>query len=107
MTSGPSGETAEEKRTRREREAALDRGEVVTYLGMTMQRRPDGFYLDGEKVEEPLTLKECRAQLEARRVPRRARDTDHQRRGKTGEHRGLPIPGPISTGAGARTVEGD
>lgn len=105
MIGGIPGETAGEYAARKAREEALDSGAEVEWEGMTMQRRKDGFYLNGEKVEEPPTKAQQKAQEEARKIPTRVRDTDWQRRGKGGETRVLQPPTePISTGAGARTV---
>lgn len=108
MIGGMPDETADEKLAREEWEALLDSGVAVTVGGMVMQVLPDGLYIDGVKAEagEPPSKAQMQRELEARRVPTRARETDFQRRGKVGETRGLQVPTtPIRTGAGARTVK--
>lgn len=108
MIGGMPDETKDEKLAREEREALLDAGVAVIVGGMVMQARPDGLYIDGVKAEagEPPSKAQMKRELEARRVPTRARDIDFQRRGKLGETRGLQVPTtPIRTGAGARTVK--
>lgn len=108
MIGGMPDETKDEKLAREEQEVLLDAGVAVTVGGMVMQVLPDGLYIDGVKAEagEPPSKAQMKRELEARRVPTRARETDFQRRGKLGETRGLQVPTtPIRTGAGARTVK--